>query len=166
MHVKFRFDRATVLLVLGTLLGLFHLYTAFFGLFPTSTQRGLHWGTLGIMAFMTHPLGDWTKPFRLLKITVDIIIIGLFATASAYLLLTWEANAFRIGAPPFIEVFFGCAMILLTLEAARRTSGLVLPLISFLFLAYAMAGPYFPGILRRHSGHYRGLFHKEDLWHS
>ena len=80
--------------------GLFHLYTAFFGLFPTSTQRGLHWGTLGIMAFLAYPLGNWEKPFRGLKIALDLAIIGLFTAATAYLLLTWEANAFRIGAPP------------------------------------------------------------------
>ena len=147
-----RLDRAKVLLVMGTILGLFHLYIAFFGLFPATTQRGFHWGMLGIMAFLTHPLGKWERPGRAVKIIVDFVLIAVFAAATLYLLFTWETNAFRIGPPPLVEVFFGCAMILLTLEAARRTSGIVLPLIAVVFLFYAMAGPHFPGILR-HKGY-------------
>lgn len=147
-----RFDRKTVLIVLGVALGLFHLYTAFFGLLPATAQRGIHWGTLGIMAFLAHPIGKWQGPGRAMKIACDMLLILLFAGATGYLLMTWEANAFRIGPPPGIEVFFGCTMIVLTLEAARRTSGFILPLIAVLFLAYAMAGPYFPGILQ-HRGY-------------
>ena len=147
-----RFNRKTFLVVFGIILGLFHLYTAFFGLLPATTQRGFHWGILGIMAFLTHPLGNWEGRLRWLKITVDVLVIGLFSAATVYLLATWEANAFRIGPPPKVEVFLGCAMILLTLEAARRTSGIFLPLIAVVFLIYAMAGPYFPGILK-HKGY-------------
>lgn len=149
---SWRLGRTHVLMVMGILLGLFHLYTAFFGLFPATSQRAFHWGVLGIMAFVTHPLGNWSGRLKLVKIAVDMALMALFAAASCYLLLTWEANAFRIGAPPGIEVFFGCVMILLTLEAARRTSGLFLPLIAVVFLVYAMAGPYFPGLLR-HRGY-------------
>lgn len=145
-------SRATVLLVMSTILGLFHLYTAYFGLLPVTTQRGFHWGMLGIMAFLTHPLGGWKRPGRAVKMLVDFALIALFVAATAYLLLTWEVNAFRIGPPPAIEVFLGCSMILLTLEAARRTSGIVLPLIAVIFLFYAMAGSYFPGILQ-HRGY-------------
>ncbi len=145
-------NRMKVLLVMSVILGLFHLYTAFFGLLPVTTQRGFHWGILGVMALLTHPLGGWKNPGRAGKMLLDFVLIALFIAATLYLLLTWEQNAFRVGPPPLIEVFLGCAMILLTLEAARRTSGIVLPLIAVVFLFYAMAGPYFPGILR-HRGY-------------
>ena len=152
MPVNTFFTRKHVLYFLGCVLGLFHLYTAFFGVFPVTTQRGLHWGIIGLMAFLAHPLGGWTGTRRTLKIGIDAIIMAAFAGSTLYLLLTWEANAFRVTAPPAIETFFGCVMILLTLEAARRTSGWCLPLIAAIFLVYAMTGPHFPGILQ-HRGY-------------
>jgi TRAP transporter 4TM/12TM fusion protein len=42
------------------------------------------------------------------------------------------------------DIFFGIALIVLILEAMRRTSGWVMPVICVAFLAYALAGPWLP----------------------
>jgi TRAP-type uncharacterized transport system fused permease subunit len=39
------------------------------------------------------------------------------------------------------DIFFGVALIVLVLEAMRRTAGWIMPVICLAFLAYALAGP-------------------------
>jgi TRAP-type uncharacterized transport system fused permease subunit len=41
-------------------------------------------------------------------------------------------------------MIFGAILILLTLEAVRRTSGWVMPLVVTTFLVYALVGPRLP----------------------
>ena len=42
------------------------------------------------------------------------------------------------------DQFFGVALMLLVLEAARRTTGLIMPLVVIGFIAYALTGPCLP----------------------
>ena len=43
-----------------------------------------------------------------------------------------------------MDVIVGVVFIVLLLEATRRTTGLIMPVVSLLFIAYAMLGPYLP----------------------
>lgn len=49
--------------------------------------------------------------------------------------------------PNWQDLVVGIAGILLVLEFARRTAGLVMPLIALVFIAYCFVGPWMPGIL-------------------
>jgi TRAP-type uncharacterized transport system fused permease subunit len=42
------------------------------------------------------------------------------------------------------DIAFGIGLILLVLEAMRRTTGWVMPVITTCFLVYALAGPWLP----------------------
>ena len=61
--------------------------------------------------------------------------------------MAWRAQLTRVGFPSSAEVLLGVIMILVILEAARRTAGLVLAATAIVFLVYALAGPYSPGFL-------------------
>ncbi|MDP6175796.1 MAG: TRAP transporter fused permease subunit, partial [Rhodospirillales bacterium] len=50
---------------------------------------------------------------------------------------------FRIGDPARLDLLLGTAMVILVVEAARRTSGLALPIITIIFVMYGLFGPYF-----------------------
>ncbi|KAG0748574.1 hypothetical protein G6F24_015371 [Rhizopus arrhizus] len=50
-----------------------------------------------------------------------------------------------------MDVFMGSILLIGLLEATRRAMGWPLPIIALVFMAYAMFGPYFPG-LRKHAG--------------
>ena len=45
------------------------------------------------------------------------------------------------------EIVLGIIFILLVLEATRKLTGIVLPLVAFIFIIYALTGPMFPSIL-------------------
>lgn len=49
--------------------------------------------------------------------------------------------------PNWQDLVVGITGILLVLEFARRTAGLVMPLIALVFIAYCFVGPWMPGIL-------------------
>jgi TRAP transporter 4TM/12TM fusion protein len=46
-----------------------------------------------------------------------------------------------------MDIFLGVSLVILLLEACRRTVGLSLTLIAIVFIAYAFAGRYMPGLL-------------------
>src|SRR6266576_5285909 len=46
--------------------------------------------------------------------------------------------------PLQLDVVLGVIFIVLLLEATRRTSGWIMPVVAILFIAYAMLGPYLP----------------------
>ncbi|WP_152986827.1 TRAP transporter large permease subunit, partial [Pseudovibrio sp. POLY-S9] len=61
-------------------------------------------------------------------------------------------QALRQGNPAGPDIFFGTIIILTVLEIARRTIGIVLPLIILVFIGYALLGPYIPIQILKHPG--------------
>ena len=59
----------------------------------------------------------------------------------------------RAGVETSLDLLVGAVGVLVVLEAARRTVGLALPLLSIAFLAYGMLGPELPSWLFPHRGY-------------
>ena len=80
----------------------------------------------------------------------DWFLLALIAVSSMYVAITYdgfyglldELN-FRIGDPTNMDLVMGSAMVLIVIEAARRTSGIALPIITTVFVMYALFGMYF-----------------------
>ena len=143
--------RLAVILALSCAIFLFHIYTASFGLLSATVQRAVHWCLVAVLLFIIS--APPAKPAaKCLGMIWDILCITSIVGATVYLVLHQEDLAFRIAPPEAMELFFGGLLILATMEAARRTSGIFLPLAAAVFLLYALAGPYMPGILK-HKGY-------------
>ena len=134
--------RVWLVATLAITAGAFHLYTGFFGLFSATVQRSLHWVFMCGLVFLNRP----TAKSRT-STGFDLCLIGALVGSTTYLLFTWESRILRVSATSTAEIVFGLLMIVVTLEAARRTAGWFLFLTSSLFLIYAWVGPYLPGIL-------------------
>ena len=123
---------------------LFHLYTAATGPLTAFEQRVVHL-TFGLMlVFLAVPLtsrleGAW----RL----VDWFFCLVALTAGAYLYLSAEDIAFRLGIPNVTDIAAGMAVVLLLLEATRRVLGWPLPIIALSAILYAYFGNLLPGLL-------------------
>ncbi|MGI9506615.1 MAG: TRAP transporter permease, partial [Geminicoccaceae bacterium] len=86
------------------------------------------------------------------------VLAFLGVAAALYLpLLPPEEVARRIGNPATSDVFFGTALLVLVLEATRRSVGWTLPVIALLFIAFAIFGPYAPGALKHGGASWTGL---------
>ena len=75
-----------------------------------------------------------------------LLILGMVASA-LYLVLEHEALVRRAGSPTVLDLAGGLLTLVVVLELARRTTGWGLVGVAILALAYAVAGPYLPGIL-------------------
>ena len=163
-QLSFRKLGSKINIIVITLLismSVYHFWASGFGLVREVLHRGIHISFVISLVFL---LFSWRKKKNQLEKTnlsflsfqnVDLLdyIFALLAVASAlYLpLLPPEILAQRVGNPEIIDVFMGSILIVLTLEAARRSVGPILPLISIIFIVFAIFGPYAPGALK-HGG--------------
>ena len=121
-------------------MSLFHLYAAY-GIMPTHVLRGIHVAFVLFLCFLLYPLAqrfrhrvrwwDW------LAALASLAVIG-------YMLAGGDDFLERAIAPTAVDKALGIALILLVLEAARRTAGWIMPAICVAFVAYAMVGHWLP----------------------
>jgi TRAP transporter 4TM/12TM fusion protein len=140
-------------------LSLFHWYTAGFGLLQEITHRAVHLALVLGLVFLVFPHrkalleralpASWLRPGGIAWLDW-LLAIGV-AAAVLYIPWIFEDLAFRVGNPGLADVVMGTILIVALLEATRRSMGWPLPLIAIGFLIYALAGPWFPGLLR-HAG--------------
>lgn len=142
----------------------YHYLTAGFALPPDYWHMGWHLSGLFILTYSFYPLVKTKTAFDLntgaLRLGgvpyLDVLLMILGVAASLYLGLAWrgiewlgvEEMTFRMGNPNVWDMLFGCVLIVLVLDIARRTLGWILPLIICVFISYALFGPYFPGLLQ------------------
>ncbi|WP_282077831.1 TRAP transporter permease [Epibacterium ulvae] len=143
---------------------MYHYLTAGFSLPPDHWHMGWHLSGLFILTYALFPAFKGknafalkTGPLRLGGVPYfDILLMILGVSAALYLGMAWrgiplfgiEEQTFRMGNPNSYDMVFGIIIILLVLDIARRTLGWVLPGIICVFIAYALFGPIFPGILQ------------------
>ena len=146
------FLKSFAFLVLA-LMSVYHFYASGFGTIREILHRGIHISFVVGLVFIFYSWKkiDYSKknfntPF------IDIILSILVVISALYLpLLPPEVLALRVGNPENIDIIMGSFLIVLTLEAARRSIGFTLPFICVLFILFAIFGPYFPGALK-HGG--------------
>jgi TRAP transporter 4TM/12TM fusion protein len=126
------------------LLGLFHLYTGFFGAFSAMNQRAVHWTVISVMAFLLYPASKGAnKP-----VTFFDYLWGVAAALSGlYILFSYDRIADNAGVTNDLDIFMGFIAVMVILEATRRVVGPVLALLGLFFLLYAYFGTWIPGTM-------------------
>ena len=118
----------------------FHLYIAY-GIVPTHIVRATHVGFVFVLTFLLYPAA---ARFRDRFPWFDALLIAAGTSAVAYLIIGGDDFTDRATTPNQWDLIMGGVLIVLVIEAARRTSGWVMPAVVLAFLAYAVAGPYLP----------------------
>ena len=119
---------------------LFHLYAAV-DIVSAPWLRGLHVAFMLALLFLTMPVA---ARFRDRVASWDWLFAFLAVGSIGWFLRDWDGAADRAIDPEFWDVVAGGVLILLVLEAVRRTSGWILPGVVIVFLAYAFVGPVLP----------------------
>ena len=89
-------------------------------------------------AFLAYPARAATR-FR--PTLVDGLLIVLSAAALLWPVAQGQAFELRAATPSATDVALGLVLVLVVLEATRRTTGLMLPVTAAVFLVYAWGGP-------------------------
>lgn len=140
VHNRLKGALAVFVTAVAVAMSLFHLYTAYAIVRPEHL-RATHVAFVLFLSFLVFPLA---RRFRHRVMWWDwLLAIAGIATA-AYLIAGGDEFFDRSILPNRWDVAFGIALVVLILEAMRRTTGWILPVITACFLAYAFFGPYLP----------------------
>ncbi|MFK7963270.1 MAG: TRAP transporter permease [Burkholderiaceae bacterium] len=150
---------------------LYHLWTAGFGTPVDYVHMGIHLSGLFLFIFIGFPMIKSAhnlahNPRAVFKPgnvpLYDWIFMVLGIAAALFLWLSWRGfsgfgmeipeQMLRQGNPTGVDVFLGSILVLACLEIARRTIGVVLPLIILVFIIYALFGPSMPAQILQHPG--------------
>ena len=176
-EIERKYDPETAFRATGKLIGgvvtaalvamsVYHFYAAGWGLIQELTHRGIH---LAFVLFLVLILFSWRKTpgtevaaptwYRFNGVAIiDLVLAVLGVGAAMYLPLLPSAEiAQRVGNPSSTDIFMGTALLLLVLEAARRSVGITLPIIAIVFILFALFGPYAPGALKHGGTSWLGL---------
>ena len=130
-------------------MSLFHLYAAVAGAWPfsdfpiISTQplRYAHVAFVLVLSFLLFPM---SARFRDRIRWFDVLCGCAGAAILIYAIEGGEEFTDRATMPTQLDIVLGVLFIALLLEATRRTTGWIVPLVAIGFLAYAYFGPYLP----------------------
>lgn len=136
---------AKIVSAIAITFSIFQLYTATFGVLDAQLQRAVHLGFGLALVYLLYPTRkSWSRtklhPF-------DLLLAILGAAAPAYILIEYNQLVLRSGLVTTPDLVVGILGILLVVEATRRVVGIPMVTVVVLFLAYAFAGPYMPGVL-------------------
>jgi len=130
-----------VAVALGAIaMSLFHLYAAYW-IVPALQLRGIHVGFALVLTYLLYPVA---KRYRDRLQWFDIVAVVLAVVVIGWMLYWGDDFGDRATDATTIDQILGVVLILLILEATRRSSGWVMPFVVVLFVVYAMAGPYLP----------------------
>jgi len=117
--------------------------------------RCIHLGFAILLVYFCHPAFKKRKTkgiFGFLsqkeKLPFADLLLGIAAAGAAlYLAINYDALNLRQGAPSGTDMVVGVALIVLLLEAARRSLGPFMPIVVCFFIIYSFFGPYMPEVI-------------------
>lgn len=137
---RYRGALAAFMTLCLVVMSLFHLYAAV-EIVPAYILRPIHVAFALALVFLLFPTA---KRFRHRLMWWDVIFAVASIAVVVYMLYWGDEFGDRAVTPLLMDQVFGVGLILMILEANRRSSTWILPFIVILFLAYAMFGPYLP----------------------
>ncbi len=133
----------------AVLVSVFHLYAAAAGAPPFTSMpivatyllRPLHVGMVLALVYMLFPmtkgLRNRINPLDWLCALGSVLVIG-------YIVYQGPEFGDRAIDPEPLDFAVGLVLIVLLLEAGRRSSGWIMPVVALIFIAYALLGQYLP----------------------
>src|SRR5258706_498225 len=137
---KFSGAMAAFIIWVAVAMSLFHLYASY-AIVRTEVMRATHVAFVLFLSFLIFPIA---RRFRHRVMPWDWVCALLSVAVCAWLISQGDDFFDRSITPTDWDIFFGVALILLVLEAMRRATGWIMPVITFCFLLYAFFGPYLP----------------------
>ena len=121
-------------------MSLFHLYAAI-DIVPTMYQRYIHVGFTLALTFLLFPIA---ARFRHRLMPWDVVLFAASIWVTYYLVAGGDELTDRYVFPEPMDIVVGWVLIVLVLEATRRTTGWIMPAICIAFLLYAFFGNHIP----------------------
>ena len=131
--------------VVALAMAAFQLYTALTVNFSPMVQRSLHLAFALCLLYLVMP----SRPRAgMIDLALRCIAAALSVLVTVYAAVEFtNPGIFRAIDPTRLDIVFGTILVVVLLEATRRVAGPSLAIIALVFLVYAFAGPWLPGLL-------------------
>ncbi len=134
---------------IAVVMSVFHLYAAIAGAWPfhdfpiiaTQPLRYAHVAFVLVLSFLLFPMA---MRFRNRIRWWDVVLGLMGAAILVYAIEGGEDFTDRATSPTQLDTILGVVFIILLLEATRRTTGWIVPVVALAFVAYSYFGPYLP----------------------
>jgi len=123
---------------------LFHIWANTFGNLNDLWRNVLHLGLLGFLGYLSYSWSKKKSPSRDSS-RMDILFGGFLLVSAAYLILFEDALHKRNEVPVLVDLLFAGITLVLALELTRRSSGIVIPILAIVLLAYVLWWGQFVG---------------------
>ncbi|WP_321405042.1 TRAP transporter permease [Maridesulfovibrio sp.] len=141
---------AKLLYATGIICSLFHLWVNTIGIMPEIQRNAVHYSFMLFIGFLQYPM---LKRHARETLPIDYFLAILSFATGFYLVFFEDALHMRNEVPIMADLIAaGLAMVLL-MEITRRTTGLLIPCLAAIFLAYGLGGGqylnglwHFPGV--------------------
>ena len=123
---------------------LYHFITSLIGTPVVLEHRSLHVSMMLALCFIMYP---FSKKSSYKKVSwFDWLLVALSIGVVSYVWIDYLGVVERAGMPDTWDLVAASVLVFLVLEAARRSAGWALPILSLVFIAYGMFGRGIPGI--------------------
>jgi TRAP transporter 4TM/12TM fusion protein len=139
----------------------FQIYTAGVGVFTAMLQRSVHLSFAMALCFFFFPIKRDRYQTRVPWWDWCFAILG--AASALYVFVFYKAMTFRVGQPTSLDLITAIVLILLVLEATRRSVSPALTFITIVFIVYAFVGPYLPDAIAHRGYNVRRLLDHEFM---
>lgn len=133
---------SAVVTLIAVVLVTFHLWTAATRPLDALQQRSFHLGFGLALVFLLYPAAKGLQ--SRMWLFGDFVLAGVSGFLGLYPYFEAPNLAQRVGTVTPVEEWMLAALIVLILEASRRTLGWTIPIIAMVFLAYTFFGEYSP----------------------
>lgn len=141
--------------VVAVAFSLFQLYTAIFGVLDAQIQRAVHLSFGLALVYLLYPARkSWSRE-RLHWFDVSLALLAV--ATPLYVIVFYQDLIMRAGIVTPADMLVGALGIFFVMEAARRVVGWPIVIVAVLFLGYAFAGPYLPGVFAHQGATLSGL---------
>jgi TRAP transporter 4TM/12TM fusion protein len=143
------FSRVAALICAG--FSAFYLYTSLYGIISTESHLGIYFMITLALTFIFYK--GSSKSLTTRPSIIDWVLVALVVICIGYWINQYDSLIMRLGwQPSNLVVLMGGITILISMEAARRVTGPIIPVLTAVFLLYAFFGTSMPGPLK-HCGY-------------
>ncbi|WP_432737982.1 TRAP transporter permease [Maridesulfovibrio sp. FT414] len=141
---------AKLLYATGIICSLFHLWVNTIGIMPEIQRNAIHYSFMLFIGFLQYPM---LKKHARESLPADYFLAILSFGVGLYLVFFEDALHMRNEVPILADLIAAGLAIILLMEITRRTTGMLIPCLAAIFLAYGLGGGryldglwHFPGV--------------------
>ncbi len=138
---------AMIVFIIGILWSFFHIYTAGTGLLTAMLQRSAHLSVGLALCFLYYPFNKKNDASYEQIPWYDLVLAAVGFCSIFYVYYYFDELVWRVGAPTTTDLVMGGIAIILILLAAHRAFGMILPIVTIIFLTYPFLGQYYPTLI-------------------